>query len=171
MRKKRLTLLLALTAVVLCSLGGCSRKEGIKGNRHHHAAKGFSIKIPFNWVVTKDTEGGLDLMAVGTTEGVVNVATEQLGGPVSLEQYFQHRAPFKELATGDTTIDNMPAKWRVLLREVTGIRIKAIQYMLVSDGRVFVICGVAIPEMFGKSRRLFEDIVQTFKVESVQDAG
>lgn len=165
MRGKELAIFFVVLLIVSGVVAGIYWNLSSGTTRYYNKEKGFSIELPSNWEVEENTNGKMAIMALSPTRECINVVTGELSEPLSVDQYYELRVRFEEHGDGHLTIDNRPARWRIISRQVDSRRVMAVQYMLVDGLRVYVIGGVARPERFPKYRDKFKEIAKSFKLE------
>ena len=178
-----LTTILVLVALTVAgsTLPGCSRKSAPEPGRYYDRDQRFSIKFPDDWMIREgDGEEYADVEGVSPWESdydefseFVTVDVEELEGKTDLASYFQETLDLQmedtpgylEKGRGDTTVDDVKAKWVAFDFESEGGMVSVLGYALVTDDNGYLISCVAQKDKIGLYKSRFDYIVNSFRVE------
>jgi hypothetical protein len=163
------------------SLAGCTSEDVPEAGRYYNEEMDFSIKFHPGWEIV---EG--DGYEYALVEGVspwededdefsehMTVDVEQLSGSVDLEAYHAETVEAQAEAIpgfyveeeGRLTIGGVPAKYVVFGFDSDGYPMTAIGYTLVSNGRGYLIAGLAQAHKFVLYRDVFQKTADSFRIE------
>lgn len=146
--------------------------------RFYNLDKGFSIRLPEEWEVSKDKNGArskpenfLDSFLEN-----VQVIVIEFDKPTNLENFYKRdqeefmkgSEEYNKYEGGQTVIDNNEAKWVVESAQLKGWGHRHLTYLgyyLVKEHRGYLILCASTPVSFSKYRSKFEEIAKSFKFE------
>ncbi|MGE5551993.1 MAG: hypothetical protein ACM3ZC_15890 [Bacteroidota bacterium] len=180
---KRSTIL-AVLGVMLAGLGPIMTAAG-EVKRYYSRDKSFSLELPGDWQVLEDITGAAFAALSppsGPADGYrenVSVVYEDLPAGETLAGYFARTQAALRTAGGDLqehgsgrlVIDGVSAQWFAFTRRIGNANAMVILYMLLNQGRVYVISCSAAPDEFLSFGPLFEKMALSFRVESARTPG
>ena len=167
-------LVLGLVVSFVLSSGWCAVEESVT---YRNQEKGFSIEFPGDW---EQIEGymGTTILALSPLENAqdrfrenVNVIVNTLPEEISLDEHFQQNlaaigealGDYQELGKGSTTIDKTDTRWLAYSHRMEGYQLKALVYIMIKNGREYVITFSANSDDFSRYLNKFETIAHSLR--------
>ena len=176
---RSLNIFLVIALISLFLHPSCKKKEP---GRYYSTEKGFSVKFPENWEIVEGHMGSTVLAKVPQDGSVldfrnnVNVIAENLSRDTSLDQYIELQVSsmrqaknlilnYRIIEDGKMEIDRCPSRWFVASYGIVTLRIRAVSCTMIRKHRGYVITGVFEEMKFNKYRKIFDEIVASFRFE------
>lgn len=169
---------LGFLILLVCLFVG-SLAWGQEGARYIDNDKDFSAILPAGWeqkVDYMDTEV-IFLSPMESDDDRfqenVTVTSGELSQPLTMDECYQMSLAdmretlkdFKEESSGDMKVDGNDVKFIVYAHKPGDLDLKGISYIIVKGNRVFVVTCAAEHDKFDKYKDVFEQTVQSFKIE------
>jgi len=149
---------------------------------YHNDTWGFSIKFPEDWVVVEgESEDEPPVLAIAPpenvndnfTQAVMVAATDNVPPEETLEMFFQmtlrglkdSTPSFKQLEDGQATVNGVDARWAVFSAKEGTTTIKVLVYVLLKDGRGFMILGMDESAQFLDHKAELKAIAESFRID------
>jgi PsbP len=144
-------------------------------------SNGFSIMKPKGWDVKENYSASIPVFFISKIEGPsdrftenINIAVERVGSYGLNAYYDASIANLKKGLTDANIIGDVVdgetngVKYKKVIFEYSyeGTPIKALDYIIVSNERGYVITCASAPKSFDKFKPKFEEIANTFKAEN-----
>ena len=167
---KIFTIIIAILLGICACESGSSKETG----KYHNKEEGFYISFPDGWKVeregntvtafspyTSDTDMFCEAISISTDNSY----------DYGIDEYFEYSIAvmrrevnnFKEEERGETTIDNIKAKWIVFTYTMPEGAVKVLGYSLIRGDKAYIITCDAEPHKFSAYRKIFEDTVKSLK--------
>ncbi len=165
-----------MAAVMGMNLAGCSSKPAAPG-QYTSKKDGFTITAPVSW---EKTEGFMGSTVVflepqadpsDTFRENVNIVVEKLPASMALDAYLKLSnenmakllTNYKEVSSARVTLGGLDAQ-RIVYRHRMGVfDIKGLLYLVVHNGRGYVLTGSAEVDEYEDHEAAFEGICKTFQ--------
>ena len=148
----------------------------VQYEKYTNIENGYSIEYPSNW--KKSDVPHLDLVLFAPTEkndkthASLNVFSEKIGAEISLEYFFSEStnnltSALKDVKiekTGTTLFNGISAKWIQYTHTMQGIKLRVLQYFIVSGKTIYLITFSDSDEDFEKYHSDSEQIANTFQL-------
>lgn len=164
--------------LMLLAAAGCTDKAQEPG-RYHNENEGFSLTVPQDWDVQENVSGAAAIVWSPMTgpddhyRESVNVAVKQLPEGMNLEAYDKKcRSILGTIATDlniekaiTAEVGDTPARMFVYTHRTGQVNLKTLQYIMIKDGKGFVITCTAAPETYAEYKERFQETAQSFRTE------
>jgi hypothetical protein len=152
-------------------------KEAVTQEKYTNAQKNYTIEYSSKWKKGDVPQLDLVLFAPDTSgktqpTASINVVSENVGAKVPLQTFFDEsltnlKSTLKDVQIenkGEASLNGTPSKWVSYTHVMQNIKLRVLQYFVVSGETIYLITFSAADDDFQNYKKEFEQIASTFTI-------